>query len=120
MDLITLFIPNAAGKLIPDNSSTNENELMSDDKKILLRKHKITLKQSMDPVDVINHLDAAGIMTPTEVADIKAVASGENIGKIVEKLLDILMRKTNHAFTVLVKALEKTGQKHLAKLLRGS
>ena len=115
MDLITLFIPHAAGKQIPD-----WNELMSDDNKNLLRKHKITLKQSMDPADVINHLDAEGILMPTEVADIRAVAPGENIGKMVEKLLDILMRKTNHAFTVLVEALEKTGQRHLAKLLRGS
>ena len=90
-DLINSFLPNAAGKPSPDSIDlmSDDNaagkpspapiDLTSDDNKDLLRKQKITLENNMNPSDVMNHLEAEGILTQNEVAEIKAVAVGENI-----------------------------------------
>ena len=77
------------------------------------------LKESMDPSNVLNTLEGEGILTVQDAADIKGVAPGENTGRIVEKLLDILInRKTNKDFRILLKALDDSGQGHLADELR--
>ena len=79
------------------------------------------LKESMDPSNVMNTLEGEGILNVQDAADIKAVAPGENTGRMVEKLLDILInRKTNKAFRILLKALDDSGQGHLADELRNS
>ena len=116
-----LLYENVSENPSPHLTVADEDSLMSEDRKSILLHHKNTLKTSMEPVNVMNILRAKDILTDDEVGDIKAVSQGENTGKIVDKLIDILIRrKTNRAFTVLLTALDKTGQKPLANMIRKS
>lgn len=63
---------------------------------------------------VLNYLYDVGCLTQWEIDEIRHLSERS---KMARALLDILLRKSDRAFNMFVKALQSTAQGHLAHLL---
>ena len=88
--------------------------MMTDEHQAILRKCKPLLAENMKPERVMEILHSKKLLTKydRDVCNVEKVSYGK-----VVKLLDLLSQQTEGAFWGLIRALERTNQKHLANMI---
>ncbi|CAI9740338.1 kinesin-related protein 4-like isoform X3 [Octopus vulgaris] len=97
-----------------DDSSDDDIEIMSPEHKRRLNDCSVKLVENMIPDEVLNFLLAKKVLTNYEMDTVKSKGIRMAMN---EMLISLVTCKPDKAFSVLVEALKRSGQKHLAKLL---
>ncbi|CAI9740341.1 type III domain-containing 3B [Octopus vulgaris] len=97
-----------------DNSSDEDIEIMSPEHKRRLNDCLVKLVENMIPDEVLNILLAKKVLTNYEMDTVKSKGIRMAMN---EMLISLVTCKPDKAFSVLVEALKRSEQKHLAKLL---
>ncbi|CAI9740339.1 kinesin-related protein 4-like isoform X3 [Octopus vulgaris] len=97
-----------------DDSSDDDIEIMSPEHKRRLNDCSVKLVENMIPDEMLNILLAKKVLTNYEMDTVKSKGIRMAMN---EMLISLVTCKPDKAFSVLVEALKRSGQKHLAKLL---